>query len=60
MKTLPIWILAVILTHDGPVIRMQVPSCEALHDWTLRALAWHDRSKLHTNFMAVCYWQEKV
>jgi hypothetical protein len=58
MKTC-IWILAVILAHGGPVTRWQVDSCDALHEWTLQALAWRERSNLKTNVLAACFWSDE-
>jgi hypothetical protein len=61
MKTLAaVWILAVALTRDGPVTRTEVGSCEALHVWTLKALAWKERSGVGPNqVIAVCWWQDE-
>jgi hypothetical protein len=60
MKTLYVWILAVMLFHGGPVARMEVKSCEALREWTMSALDWRTRSKLTTNVIAVCYWENRT
>lgn len=54
-----VWIIAVMLTYGGPVIRTEVPDCSAMAHWIREALAWRDRSHLNTNVVAACYWQEK-
>jgi hypothetical protein len=55
-----VWILAVILTHGGPVIRTEVKSCAALDEYMHRALAWRHRTNLRgiNGPVAICYWAE--
>lgn len=59
MTKLSVWIVSVLLTQGGPVVRYEVKDCSALHDWVINALAWRERSGLHTNVVATCIWQEK-
>jgi hypothetical protein len=52
------WIIAIMLTHGGPVTRYPVKSCQEMEGWVMRALAWRARSKLESNVVAGCYWRE--
>jgi len=40
------FILVLMLTANGPTVRLQVPSCDAGRQWLYRAWDWCDRSGL--------------